>query len=348
MASAAWTSSKIAWSASSRAARTKRRAARLLVTAHRELESLALDRETAHYQQLLSLRYAEMVYYGMWFTPLREALDAFFTSSQRRVTGSVSLTLCKGNVNVASRHSPYSLYRTNLASFTMTGYNPKDAEGFINLFALPITVPQEPAEPQRQSQVRSEGQRPMTAAAANRKCGAAASNAAPTHPSTNSSAPGTSIAACCRRNSRSTAPGRAPSSPREFSRDEEGQKIVAALDEIALNASQSDPAWLNASKAEDVHHFVETALIEKLGALGAKLHTGRSRNEMVATEFRMYVRMPREMLRRALASLQRAIAAQAERNLDVPMPGTTHMQHAQPIAAFALASRARRSVSSRC
>jgi argininosuccinate synthase len=115
----------------------------LLVTAHRELESLALDRETAHYQQVLALRYAEMVYYGMWFTPLREALDAFFTSTQRRVTGSVSLTLCKGNVTVASRQSPYSLYRTNLASFTMTGYNPKDADGFINLFALPITVPHE-------------------------------------------------------------------------------------------------------------------------------------------------------------------------------------------------------------
>ena len=115
----------------------------LLVAAHRELESLCLDRETAHYQQILSLRYAEMVYYGMWFTPLREALDAFFQSSQRRVTGSVELSLFKGNVSVASRRSPYSLYRTNLASFSMTGYNPKDAEGFINLFALPITVPAE-------------------------------------------------------------------------------------------------------------------------------------------------------------------------------------------------------------
>ena len=115
----------------------------LLVAAHRELESLCLDRETAHYQQILSLRYAEMVYYGMWFTPLRESLDAFFQSSQRRVTGSVELSLFKGNVSVASRRSPYSLYRTNLASFTMTGYNPKDAEGFINLFALPITVPVE-------------------------------------------------------------------------------------------------------------------------------------------------------------------------------------------------------------
>ncbi len=117
----------------------------LLVMAHRELESLCLDRETAHYQQLLSLRYAEMVYYGMWFTPLREALDAFFTKSQSRVTGTVSLSLFKGNVNAASRRSPYSLYRTGLASFSMTGYNPKDAEGFINLFALPITVPLEKA-----------------------------------------------------------------------------------------------------------------------------------------------------------------------------------------------------------
>jgi argininosuccinate synthase len=115
----------------------------LLVAAHRELETLCLDRETAHYQQMLALRYAEMVYYGMWFTPLRESLDAFFTKSQERVTGSVGLTLFKGNLTVASRRSPYSLYRTSLASFSMTGYNPKDAEGFINLFALPITVPLE-------------------------------------------------------------------------------------------------------------------------------------------------------------------------------------------------------------
>jgi argininosuccinate synthase len=123
----------------------------LLIAAHRELESLCLDRETTHYQQLLGLRYAEMVYYGMWFTPLRESLDAFFAKSQERVTGSVGLTLFKGNLSVASRRSPFSLYRTNLASFTMTGYNPKDAEGFINLFALPITVPLE-AEIRRKSE----------------------------------------------------------------------------------------------------------------------------------------------------------------------------------------------------
>ncbi len=114
----------------------------LLMTAHRELESLCLDRETSHFQQQLALRYAELVYYGLWFTPLREALDAFFSATQRRVTGAVGLKLYKGNVSVTKRCSPQSLYRTDLASFTMTHYNPKDAEGFINLFALPVTVPQ--------------------------------------------------------------------------------------------------------------------------------------------------------------------------------------------------------------
>jgi argininosuccinate synthase len=115
----------------------------LLVTAHRELETLCIDRETAHYSETLSLRYAELVYYGAWFTPQREALDAYFTEAQKRVTGTVGLKLYKGNVTVTKRVSPYSLYRKGLASFAMTGYNPKDAEGFINLFALPVTIPEE-------------------------------------------------------------------------------------------------------------------------------------------------------------------------------------------------------------
>jgi argininosuccinate synthase len=135
----------------------------LLVTAHRELEALCLDRETSHYQQLLALRYAELVYYGLWFTPLREALDAFFTKSQQRVTGTVGLRLHKGNVTVTRRASPYSLYRTDLASFTMGRYNPKDAEGFINLFALPVVIPQEAEQPgkpaQRASAAGKSGER---------------------------------------------------------------------------------------------------------------------------------------------------------------------------------------------
>ena len=115
----------------------------LLVAAHRELEALCLDRETSHFQQQLSLRYAELVYYGLWFTALREALDAFFTAAQSRVTGTIGLRLQKGTLSVTSRSSPHSLYQPKLASFTMTGYNPKDAEGFINLFALPVTLPRQ-------------------------------------------------------------------------------------------------------------------------------------------------------------------------------------------------------------
>jgi argininosuccinate synthase len=112
----------------------------LLVTAHRELERLTLDRETSHFQQALSARYAELVYYGLWFSPLRESLDGFFNVAQQRVTGSVGLKLWKGTLNVTKRLSPFSLYRADLASFSMGRYNPKDAEGFINLFALPVTV----------------------------------------------------------------------------------------------------------------------------------------------------------------------------------------------------------------
>jgi argininosuccinate lyase len=106
--------------------------------------------------------------------------------------------------------------------------------------------------------------------------------------------------------------------------------IVAALDQIESRA-YADSEWLNSSQAEDVHHFVESELIEKLGPLGAKLHTGRSRNEMVATEFRMYVRKAVGEMDSALSALENAIAGQAEKYFGVPMPGTTHMQHAQPL-----------------
>jgi len=112
----------------------------LLITAHRELERLTVDRETAHFAQTLSVRYAELVYNGLWFSQLRESLDGFFNVAQQRVTGSVGLKLWKGTLNVTKRLSPYSLYRADLASFSMGRYNPQDAEGFINLFALPVTV----------------------------------------------------------------------------------------------------------------------------------------------------------------------------------------------------------------
>jgi len=110
----------------------------LILTAHRELEALCLDRDLMHFKQHLALKYAELVYFGLWFTPLRESLDAFVGSTQKEVTGTVDLSLYKGNVSVTSRKSEYSLYRTDLSSFTMgESYDQKDAAGFIRILGLP-------------------------------------------------------------------------------------------------------------------------------------------------------------------------------------------------------------------
>jgi len=110
----------------------------LLLAAHRELEALCLEREVAHFKQHIGLKYAELVYFGLWFTPLREALDAFTASTQQNVTGTVTLSLYKGNVAVVSRESEFSLYRTELSSFTMDeNYDQKDAAGFIRILGLP-------------------------------------------------------------------------------------------------------------------------------------------------------------------------------------------------------------------
>jgi argininosuccinate synthase len=109
----------------------------ILVAALRALESLTLDRDTAHEKERLAIRYAELVYFGQWFTPLREGLDAFFAKTSEKVTGTVTLKLYRGSVAVCGRRSPHSLYDEGLASFDMTGYTARDAEGFIRLFGLP-------------------------------------------------------------------------------------------------------------------------------------------------------------------------------------------------------------------
>jgi argininosuccinate synthase len=113
----------------------------ILMAAARELEALTLDRSTMHYKQKLALDYAEMVYNGLWFTPLREGLDVFFAKISEPVTGEVTMRLYKGNLEPVSRKSPNSLYDLNIASFTMgESYDQKDAQGFINLIGLPIKV----------------------------------------------------------------------------------------------------------------------------------------------------------------------------------------------------------------
>jgi argininosuccinate synthase len=122
----------------------------ILVEAHKTLESLTLDRETMHYKQQIALKYAELVYYGQWFSPLREALDAFVNITQQNVTGTVKMKLFKGRCTPAGTKSKKSLYRTDLASFKMgTEYDPTDATGFIRLFGLPMKVASVVQKPKR-------------------------------------------------------------------------------------------------------------------------------------------------------------------------------------------------------
>ena len=109
--------------------------------AHQALESICLDKHTMHYKDFVSVKYAELVYNGMWFMQLREALDAFVKTTQHKITGTVRMKLYKGNVTIAGRKSPFSLYREDYASFGEDNvYNQQDAHGFIQLFGLPLKV----------------------------------------------------------------------------------------------------------------------------------------------------------------------------------------------------------------
>ena len=114
----------------------------ILYEAHELLESITLDKETSHYKRSISDKYADLVYNGLWFTPLREALDAFVDKTQENVTGDVKLKLYKGNIIPASITSPYTLHNMDIASFgdDEGAYDQSDAQGFINLFGLPIKV----------------------------------------------------------------------------------------------------------------------------------------------------------------------------------------------------------------
>jgi len=113
----------------------------ILFLAHRELELLTIDRATLHYKEIVASRYTELVYDGVWFSPLREALDAFVDVTQRTVTGTVRMKLYKGNCTPAGTTSPYSLYNEELATFGRDEvYTQADAAGFINLFGLPLKV----------------------------------------------------------------------------------------------------------------------------------------------------------------------------------------------------------------
>ena len=115
--------------------------ATILLEAHRDLERLTIDKDTAHYKQGVAIRYGELIYDGLWFSQLKESLDGFINVTQEHVTGNIKLKLYKGNVMVAGMDSPYALYDEELSSFGASDlYNHEDADGFIKLFTLPLKI----------------------------------------------------------------------------------------------------------------------------------------------------------------------------------------------------------------
>ena len=293
----------------------------LLVLAHRELEALCVDRETAHYAQMLSLRYAEMVYYGLWFTALREvARRIFLDGAAARHRHGRAAPLQGQRQRDAPQVALFALSHRNSPASRMARYNPKDAEGFINLFALPVT------SRRANSVVVSE---PAQSAGASKLWGGRFDR------------PPNELFYEFQR----SLPFDRRLLPYELAVDRawaraiqqagiltaaEMEQTLAALDAIA-EARRGRARWLDASPAEDVHHFVEMALVERLGPLGFKLHTARSRNELVATDFRLFVKDAARETARGVRGLVAALAGFAERAMGVPMPGMTHLQHAQPL-----------------
>ena len=113
----------------------------IIYNAHKDLEKLCLDRETLHYKEQVAIKFADLVYDGQWFSPLRQALSAFVDSTQETVTGTVKLKLYKGQAVPVASKSPYSLYSEAFATFGEDDvYTQADAEGFINLFSLPLKI----------------------------------------------------------------------------------------------------------------------------------------------------------------------------------------------------------------
>ncbi len=248
----------------------------LIMAALRELEALTLDRSMLHYKQKLALDYAELVYNGLWFTPLREALDAFFEMVSETTTGEVTLRLYKGIIEPVSRKSPYSLYSLDIASFTMGAeYDQKDARGFINLIGLPIQVRALAAQSGKQS-----GE-PMKLWGGRFETG----------PSEVFERFSGSLHFDRRLLDADIAGSQA------FARALERVGILTAA-ECARSSRRSmrfceeskPPGFFEGATDEDVHTLVIRKLKERAGGLADKIHTGRSRNEQVSLDTRLWLR----------------------------------------------------------
>ena len=303
-------------------------AALLLHQAHRELEGLVVPRDLQRLKQRLSQEYADIVYNGLWFSPTRSAIDAFMQHIQPRVTGTIRLKLYKGDCRIVGRQSPFALYDRGLATYDKGDtFDHAAAEGFIKIWGLPVETAANNAR-----HARREGRRSFRGAGGE-------------------VADGQSLVRTFQRRARSRRlPVRGLLSLRQtpLRRRRDGQpcmgrrahrrrrlqegrggQVAAALNDI-LERGRREPAFVDGPD-EDVHAFVERQLVERVGDLGKRLHTGRSRNEQVSLDLRLYLRRQIPSVQSHVAAVVGALAKKAESAGTAVMPSYTHLRRAMPV-----------------
>ena len=302
----------------------------LLLTAHRELEALCLDRELAHFKQHIGLKYAEVVYFGLWFTPLRESLQAFVTSSQNDVNGSVTLALYKGNVDVAGRKSESSLYRPDIASFTMGDkLRPEGCRGLHPHSGLACAH----AGDHSRERLR----------VARRGCGGSSRRRRWNEVKMWSGRFSQALDAEFEQWQRSfpfdrillpyeVAASKAHARALAKAGVLTGAELSATLAALEQIASRRRAAKSTIRRSKTFIITSRSGWCEIAGEVGYKLHTGRSRNEQIATDLRLYVRDTDRRDCTLLAELAEAIREPGEKRAgDAAMPAYTHLQRAEPV-----------------
>ena len=330
-----------------------------LIAAHRDLEDLTLERDLAHEKTALERRWAELCYYGQWHGPLHGALRAFMAETQERVTGEVRLRFYKGSCAVAGRRSPTGLYDLSLATYDRAAdrFDHRLAEGFVSLWSLPLRVwasrgagegapaiapapsappPASPVQRAPAPDAPPPGAGPSEAPAPSGDGGREVTK--PVWSGRFAEGPSKEAAAF----TRSTLDRRLVVADLLATRahagalrraglvnDEEADRLTSGVDSLMGEAAAGRFPFLDDD--EDVHVAVERALTERLGPLGARIHAGRSRNDLVATDLRLWIKGAADGLADKVRGLAAALADRAEQHAGDAMPGYTHLQRAQPV-----------------
>ena len=299
----------------------------ILHVAHRGIESLTMDREVLHFRDSLIPRFADLIYNGYWFSPEREMIQASIDAAQKDVTGTARVKLYKGSCTLAGRKSKNSLYRLDIATFEEDDvYNQKDAEGFIRLNALRLKIRAQ----------QKEGLFLMARATGRNSAASEGGKAwgGRFRHKTNRLVESFTVSVTVDRRlyaydiQGSIAHCKTLGKARVLTVSET-RTIVRGLESVKTELDRG--RFRFTPQDEDIHMAIERRLTELIGPLGGKLHTGRSRNDQVALDVRLYLRDELSQLVAQLENFQRVLVAKGKANRTVAMPGYTHLQRAQPV-----------------